>query len=127
MRHAASFVILLLVLLASTAFAQTEPAAKPAGERKRLVYAVKHAPALSLATVIGDHFNDDPGAAVRVVPESVSNTLLISAAPAAMEEVLAVLRQLDKAPAMITIEVLVVELDSTPPPEPAERRPAAKT
>jgi type II secretory pathway component GspD/PulD (secretin) len=77
--------------------------------------------------VIEQHFNDDAGAAVRVVPEQVSNTLLISASPAAMEEVLAVLKQLDKAPAMITIEVLVVDLDSTPSTEPADRGPTAKS
>jgi type II secretory pathway component GspD/PulD (secretin) len=116
MRQVSRLSMLLLMLLSSAAWAQDQPAAaaKPAGvERKRLVYFVKNAPALNLATVLSEHFKGEADVEVRAIPDPVSNTLLISASPAAFEEVVQILALLDRAPPMITVEVLVVELESS--------------
>lgn len=93
------------------------------GELKRIVYIVRHAPAATLATVLGEHFKDDVNVEVRAVAEQVSNTLLISASPAVFDDVLKILAQLDRAPRMISLEVLVVELELSRAPAGAD--PAA--
>ena len=47
---------------------------------------------------------------VIVVPEIVSNSLLISATPRYYEEMIGVVRRLDEAPAQVIIQVLIVEV-----------------
>ena len=55
------------------------------------------------------HVSDAVDPAVIVLPEPLSNSLLISALPGAMEEVLRMAGELDRRPATISIEVLILQ------------------
>src|SRR5258708_28085622 len=73
-------------------------------KNKRLLYLVKHGMAKDLAAVLGEHFKGV--AEFQALPESTSNALLISAAPAALDEVVKVLDQLDRQRQTVSIEIL---------------------
>jgi len=75
---------------------------------KRAVIRLNHAPAAEVAKALKEMFADD--GAVLIVPELVSNALLISAVPGALEEVIRITEGLDRAPAMVVIELLVVQV-----------------
>jgi len=75
---------------------------------KRVVQRLSNAPASDVARTLGKLFEPEGG--VLIVADPLSNSLLISAVPGALEEVQRLAKDLDRAPAMIRIEALVVEL-----------------
>ena len=58
--------------------------------------------------VLGEHFKGV--AEFQALPDSTSNALLISGSPAALDEVVKVLDQLDHRPQTVSIEILIAEI-----------------
>jgi type II secretory pathway component GspD/PulD (secretin) len=89
---------------------QTKPAVDDSAtsKNKRIVYLVRYGSAKDLAAALGKHFKND--AEVQAVTETGSNYLLISAAPAAFDDVVKTLELLDRAPRTISVEVWVAEV-----------------
>jgi general secretion pathway protein D len=95
-------------------------------ERMNIVYRLKNAPAFDVAGAINELIRSrrvlelaTPGMRspfevvereVIVVPEPVSNSLIISATPRYYEEVLRVVEDLDKQPAQVMIQVVIAEV-----------------
>lgn len=95
-------------------------------ERMNVVYRLKNAPAFDVAQAINELIRSRrvlemamPGLRspyevvereVIVVPEPVSNSLIISATPRYYEEVLTVVEDLDKQPAQVMIQVVIAEV-----------------
>ncbi len=95
-------------------------------ERMNVVYRLKNAPAFDVAEAINELIRSRrvlemamPGLRspyevvereVIVVPEPVSNSLIISATPRYYEEVLTVVEDLDKQPAQVMIQVVIAEV-----------------
>ncbi|MCH5375089.1 MAG: hypothetical protein JJ992_14030, partial [Planctomycetes bacterium] len=95
-------------------------------ERMNTVYRLKNSPALDVAEAINELLRSRrvieqaaPGILspfeqvereVIVVPEPVSNSLIISATPRYYEEVLRVVEDLDKQPAQVMIQVVIAEV-----------------
>jgi general secretion pathway protein D len=95
-------------------------------ERMNTVYRLKNAPAIDVAGAINELLRSrrvieqaTPGMRsafelvereVIVVPEPVSNSLIISATPRYYEEVLRVVEDLDKQPAQVMIQVVIAEV-----------------
>ena len=95
-------------------------------ERLNIVYRLKNAPAFDVAQAINELIRSRrvlemamPGLRspyevvereVIVVPEPVSNSLIISATPRYYEEVLKVVEDLDKQPAQVMIQVVIAEI-----------------
>jgi hypothetical protein len=114
---------LALALGLAAAAAAADPAAKDDAGNKRLLYIVKHGSAKDLAAVLGAHFKG--AAEVQALPDATSNTLLISAGPAAFDEVVKLLEQLDRPPQTVAVDILIVTLGkkaegetAAPPPRP---------
>jgi type II secretory pathway component GspD/PulD (secretin) len=103
--RAGAFVLLLMGLGSCTVHGADEG---PATKNKRIVYLVRYGSAKDLAAALGKHFKNE--AEFQAVTETGSNYLLISAAPAAFEEVVKTLEQLDRAPRTISVEVWVAEV-----------------
>jgi type II secretory pathway component GspD/PulD (secretin) len=82
--------------------------ADDSAKNKRLVYLVRYGSAKDLAAALSKHFKTD--AEVQAVTETGSNYLLISAAPAAFDEVVKTLEQLDRAPRTISLDLWVGEI-----------------
>ncbi len=99
----ASLILIIFILggLGDLILAQEKP------EGKRTVYVVRHAAAAELAGVLSRHFKDTD---LQIIPEPASNCLLITASPAAFAEVAKLLEQLDRRPATVAVEVVIVEL-----------------
>jgi hypothetical protein len=74
----------------------------------RQVYAVHGRTAKELADVLTLHFQTEP--AFQAVPDPVSNTLLLSGPKAALAEAIALLREIDRPPRMVHVEIFVLEL-----------------
>ena len=70
---------------------------------QQFTYAVKHGSAKNLAPVLAKHFKGV--AEIQVVADSPENAWLISAPPAVLKEVVAVLGQLDRKPRQIAVDV----------------------
>lgn len=99
--------------------------------RKTTVYRLRNAPAVDVATAINQLLQSQrqvsqlaPGATsaveqiereVVVVPERVSNSLLVSATPRYYEEIRLIVDDLDRRPPMVVIQVMIAEvrLDNT--------------
>ncbi len=97
-----------------------------AAERMNTVYRLKNSPALDVADAINELLRSRrvieqaaPGVLslfeqvereVIVVPEPVSNSLIISATPRYYEEVLKVVEDLDQQPAQVMIQVVIAEV-----------------
>ncbi len=95
-------------------------------ERLNVVYRLKNAPAFDVAQAINELIRSRrvlemamPGLRspyevvereVIVVPEPVSNSLIISATPRYYEEVLKVVEDLDRQPAQVMIQVVIAEI-----------------
>lgn len=95
-------------------------------ERKSTVYRLKNAPALDVAIAINDFLRTErqfqqtqPGLVspfeqiereVVVVPEIVSNSLIVSATPRFYEEIQRIVEQLDARPPMVMIQVLIAQV-----------------
>ncbi|MBN2477152.1 MAG: hypothetical protein JXB62_21270 [Pirellulales bacterium] len=100
-------------------------------QRKSTIYRLKNAPAQDVANAINEFLRSErqvqliePGLLsafeqiereVVVVPEIVSNSLIVSATPRFFEEIADLVEQLDERPPMVMIQVLIaeVELDNT--------------
>ena len=100
-------------------------------ERKNQVYRLKNSPALDVATAVNEFLRSQriveqaaPGVVspfqriqseVVVVPEPISNSLILSATPRYFDEVAKLIEDLDKEPPQVMIQVLLaeVELDNT--------------
>jgi len=94
--------------------------------RKSTVYRLKNAPAADVATAINNFLQNErlvqqlaPGVVspfeqmereVVVVPETVSNSLIVSATPRFYDEIQSLVEQLDKRPPMVMIQVLIAEV-----------------
>jgi type II secretion system protein D len=95
-------------------------------QRKSIVYRLKNAPALDVATSLNEFLRTErqvqqisPGSLspfeqiereVVIVPEPVSNSLIVSATPRFFEEIKKVVEQLDARPPMVMIQVLIAEV-----------------
>jgi general secretion pathway protein D len=100
-------------------------------QRKTKVYRLKNAPALDVSNAVNEYLRSErtvqqaqPGLLspfqqiereVVVVPELVSNSLIVSATPRFYEEITKLVEELDKRPPMVMIQVLIgeVTLNST--------------
>jgi general secretion pathway protein D len=95
-------------------------------QRINEVYRLRNAPALDVAQSINEFLRSErllqqatPGAVspfaqiereVIVVPEVVSNSLIISATPEFHEEIMELVKKLDEAPSQVMIQVLIAEV-----------------
>lgn len=95
-------------------------------QRKTTVYRLKNAPAIDVATAINQFLTSErqvqqlaPTATspfeqlereVVVVPEAVSNSLIVSATPRFYDEIARVVEDLDARPPMVMIQVLIAEV-----------------
>lgn len=95
-------------------------------QRETQVYRLRNAPAEAIAESVGQFLQTEretqqlvAGAAtafeqiereVVVVPETVSNSLIISATPRYFPEILKLVQQLDARPPMVMIQVLIAEV-----------------
>ena len=89
------------------------------GQRKRIVYRVKHVPALDLANTIGELLEGEPPAepaaaartqSVALVADVITNTLIISASPQVLEQIVDLVEQLDRQPPMVQVRTLIAEI-----------------
>jgi general secretion pathway protein D len=95
-------------------------------KRKTTVYRLRNAPALDVSTAINQFLTNQRQVnqlaptlvsqteqierEVIVVPERVSNSLLVSATPRYFEEIQKIVEDLDKRPPMVMIQVLIAEV-----------------
>ena len=85
--------------------------------RERMVYRIKHLPATDLAKTIESllvaESNIGSGeqlyGRVAFIPEPISNSLIITGAPAACKEIEAIIAQLDRQPSMVSLNVVIAE------------------
>lgn len=90
---------------------QEQEAKKPAkADSQTLVYVTRYMPVADLASVLGRHLLE-AGIEASIVPEPVSNTLLVSGSENGIESVARILRELDRAPKILNVEVLIVQFD----------------
>lgn len=96
-------------------------------QRRTIVFKLKNSPAAEVAVAINEFLQSQRDLAqidpelvsnmelleqeIIVVPELVSNSLLISATPRYYDEILEIVNRLDEAPAQVVIQVLIVEVD----------------
>ncbi|WP_310820344.1 secretin N-terminal domain-containing protein [Stratiformator vulcanicus] len=96
-------------------------------QRKTTVVKLRNSPALEVATAINEFLQGQRDLAtvdpelistvellereVIVVPEIVSNSLLISSTPRYYEDILNLIARLDEAPAQVNIQALLVEVE----------------
>jgi hypothetical protein len=104
LRHLPVCAVLLLAAL--PAFAQD----RPATEQKSGTYVVKYAAAKDLADVLAKHFRG--AAEIKIGPDGASNSLLINAPPAVLEEVMKTLEQFDRRPRSVAVDIFIVELST---------------
>ena len=95
--------------------------------RQTVVHRLSNSPVLDVQEALNtwiearqDRNGDDPRTSpgvnfadrdVDVIPEVVSNTLIISATPEYLPEIMAVVRRLDRRPPMVKVKVLIAEVD----------------
>ncbi|MGC3967663.1 MAG: secretin N-terminal domain-containing protein [Pirellulales bacterium] len=95
-------------------------------QRQSIVYRLKNAPATDVATAINEFLRSErevqqvqPGLVspfeqiereVVVVPEPVSNSLIVSSTPRYFEEIKKLVEDIDKRPPMVMIQVLIAEV-----------------
>ena len=96
-------------------------------QRQSIVYRLKNAPATDVANTINQYLTsqrqiqqafgtqlvspfEQIEREVVVVPEVVSNSLVISATPRYFDEIKKIIEQLDARPPMVTIQVLIAEV-----------------
>lgn len=81
-------------------------------QRQLLVYRAEHANAVELAaTLRASYAEDDPHA--RFVPDAGTNTVFVLTSPHVWTAIEATLRQLDRRPRQVLIEVIAAEVDLT--------------
>lgn len=95
-------------------------------QRQSIVYRLKNAPALAVATTINDFLQSQRNVQalapeqvspfqqiereVVVVPEQVSNSLIVSATPRYFEDIKKIVEELDARPPMVMIQVMIGEV-----------------
>jgi general secretion pathway protein D len=96
-------------------------------QRKTTVYRLKNAPAIDVANAINQFLTSERQVQqlagqqtvspfeqlereVVVVPEAVSNSLIVSATPRFYDEIAKVVEELDARPPMVMIQVLIAEV-----------------
>jgi type II secretion system protein D len=95
-------------------------------QRKSVVYRLQHSPAIDVANAVNEFLSSEREIQagqpdilspfeqiereVVVVPEPVSNSLIVSATPRYFDEVTKLVEQLDKRPPMVMIQVLIAEV-----------------
>jgi type II secretory pathway component GspD/PulD (secretin) len=94
-------------------------------DRKTTVVRLNNAPAEDVSTAVNEYLNSqrqleqiEEGLSVFeqmereviVVPEVVSNTLIVSATPKYFDDIMELVEQLDQAPPMVMIQVLIAEI-----------------
>lgn len=77
----------------------------------RTLYVVRHGDAKAMADVLAKHYKGE--AEVSTLPGGNQQALLISARPAVITDLVKLLGELDRAPRMIEVELLLVEVSST--------------
>ena len=98
-------------------------------QRENLVYRLKNSPANDVATAVNSFLRSErqlqqaaPGTEspfqqlereVVVVPEPISNSLIISATPRFFKEIVDLVEKLDDQPPQVMIQVMIVEIDLT--------------
>ena len=97
-----------LIAIQAGSHAQDDKAAPPATKTHRTLYTVKSGDAAALAGVLGKHFKGE--AEILATPAGTGNVLLIRGSPAATEEVVKLLAELDRKPKMIEVEVTIAEV-----------------
>ena len=109
------------------------------GQYSRLVCRLKAVPAHELASMItgllqaeGQVLQADTKQRVVIVPEAISNSLVIAGPPNVVEEVRKLAEQLDHPAVMVRLEVLLVEIPATGKaaktgPKPEGRRAAGES
>lgn len=96
-------------------------------QRQTVVHRLSNSPVLDVSEALqewldarqsrnGDDPRTAPGVAlaereVNVIPEVVSNSLIISATPRYLPEILEVIERLDRRPPMVKVKVLIAEVD----------------
>ena len=82
----------------------------------RLVYRVKHVPAADLAETVNNFLEAEMlrlkrrAAGVVIVPDVITNSLIVSAPSDEIEQLGELIEALDRQPAMVSIEVLIAEV-----------------
>ena len=95
-------------LLAAAALGLAAAAWAAAPEVKRATVVVQHRPAKELADLLSSYFGD--AAVIQAAPDASSNVLLVRAAAPVMDEVMAAVSKLDRAPRTIVVEALTAEV-----------------
>jgi type II secretory pathway component GspD/PulD (secretin) len=121
---------------AAAAQAQPEPVPvvpSGAGQRphQRAVHRLKSVPAVDAAAALTQFLRPEgrivQGTAagnVVIVPDAVSNSLLIGGPPESVQEAVRLLEQLDRPAAMVVLEVLIAEAPVAEPPKPEAKSAA---
>lgn len=91
----------------------TEAAAVENPARIRQVVRVSHLPATDLANALGMYFIGEP--TVQIVPEPLSNSVLISGLPSQVAEAVQTLHSLDRPERPVAVDVAIVELRTSKP------------
>jgi type II secretory pathway component GspD/PulD (secretin) len=86
----------------------TGPGVAPSEPVVRQVYAVRGASVKDLAAALSLHFQAERS--FRAVPDAGSNTILLSGSKTAVEDATAVLREIDRQPRTVHVEILCLEL-----------------
>jgi general secretion pathway protein D len=95
-------------------------------QRQNKVYRLKNSPALEVATALNELLRTERDVEISadlalsafeqmereviIVPEIVSNSLIVSSTPRYYEEIERLIDELDERPAMVTIQVLIAEV-----------------
>jgi len=95
-------------------------------KRKTQVFRLKNAPANDVATAINSYLTNERqvrqlninvfstfeflSKEVVIVPETVSNSLIVSATPEYFDQIVEIITQLDERPPMVLIQVLIAEV-----------------
>jgi hypothetical protein len=86
-------------------------------EFSRTVYHLENAPASTISQALSQTFSQGavvtPENPIQIVPETTSNSLLISGPKADVEKVLEMAKAIDRQSAMVKLEVRLIEIDRT--------------
>jgi len=91
----------------TTASDQPAPNAPSVNRSKRRVVTLRYASAKDLAAVLQKHFQGE--AEIQAAPEPARNSLLIAATPAAFDEVIETLFELDRPSKKVIVDVLMFD------------------
>jgi type II secretory pathway component GspD/PulD (secretin) len=96
-----------LLLFHSSGQAQEKSNATPP-KKQRTLHTLKHGDAGNIAGIVSKHFKGE--AEVSAVPGGSGNAVLISGSPGAVEEVVKLIGELDRAPKTVEVEVILAEI-----------------